>query len=211
MPNHVTTILRIEGNDELIGAVKSQLRGEKSLFDFNKVVPMPETYQKYDTTNHPNGDRLEVGKPFGWVDGAPIVTEEMVEEYKKATREQEMLYGVVGWYQWALRFWGTKWNCYEVEDLGDAIKFQTAWSFPRPVIVALSKKFPAVVFSYEYADEDAGYNTGEGSIQNGEFLEEFCPEGDSEAAWNLYFLTHEGMEEYYVRQEDGSYRYREDD
>ena len=207
MPNHIATILRIEGTQAQIEAVKNFIKGEDRAIDFNKIIPIPETFRKYDTTNHPAGRGLEVGQPLGWEKDSPIVTGEMLAEYKDATIQQMTEYGCVGWYDWSLRYWGTKWNAYDTEDSGDAILFNTAWSFAYPVVLALSEIFPEVVLSYTYADEDAGYNTGCGQVQGGKVIEETRPDGDSPEAWHLFFLTHEADEEYYEQLPDGRYRY----
>lgn len=211
MPNHITTILRIEGTAAQVKEVLNFIKGEETCIDFNKIVPMPETYRKYDTTNHPHGKGLEIGMPISWEEDAPIATPELIAEYKAATHEQAQKYGVVGWYDWSHTFWGTKWNAYDTEALGDGtIQFSTAWNFPRPVIVALSKQFPEVEFVYTYADENASYNTGTGRLKAGLFVERDYPEGGSPEGWRNYFFTHEDMEEYYQRQEDGTYKYVED-
>ena len=72
---------------------------------------MPETFKKYDTTNHPNGKGLRVGKKIDKDDDSTIITKELIEEYKQATREQKELYGVVGWYDFNLQTFGCKWDC----------------------------------------------------------------------------------------------------
>lgn len=72
------------------------------------------------------------------------------------------------WYQWSVENWGTKWNAYDIEKWENIIEFQTAWSHPYPVIVAMSKRFPDVTFNIEYADEDIhGDNFGAYQITNG--------------------------------------------
>lgn len=70
--------------------------------------------------------------------------------------------GHVGWYEWSLEHWGTKWNAYEVTRISDTVvRFQTAWSMPKAVIAALSEKFPAAVLRLRWADEDFGNNVGD--------------------------------------------------
>lgn len=80
--------------------------------------------------------------------------------------------GVICWLDWNVNNWGTKWNGYETkiennEDGTSRLNFQTAWSHPAPVIVALSNKFPDVEIEVSYADEDLGYNLGKYSILGG--------------------------------------------
>ena len=214
MPNHVVTHLYIEGTPEQVEQVKAFVRCDTDkdrLMDFNKIVPCPETFLKYDTTNHPDGKWLNIGYPAEPFDeDSPIVTEELIEEYKKATREQMELYGVVGWYDWNRKNWGTKWNAYDSEDLGNGIKFETAWSFPEPAMIALSKHFPDIDFHFVYADEDASYNTGEGYLRNGEFTQQYYPDNGSKDAWELYLMTHDWASDELELQEDGTYRWKED-
>lgn len=74
--------------------------------------------------------------------------------------------------------WGTKWNACEQSydiDSGKA-RFDTAWSHPEPVMIALSKRFPEEEIHVRYADEDMGRNCGEYTMKNGEYLKsDFAP------------------------------------
>lgn len=68
--------------------------------------------------------------------------------------------------------WGTKWNaCESVADpeAGTA-SFETAWSCPRPVLEALSKKFPDDAIEVLFADEDIGSNCGSFTLKAGEYI-----------------------------------------
>lgn len=80
---------------------------------------------------------------------------------------------VICWYQWNIENWGTKWNATRTsyDENAGSILFETAWSFPAPVIYELSKKFPDHVLHVQFADEDLGYNVGEAWIQDGEAVE----------------------------------------
>ena len=63
-------------------------------------------------------------------------------------------FGAPTWYDWRVRHWGTKWNCYECEDEGDRrIAFLTAWAPPDPVFDALARRYPKVAFSCYSVDE----------------------------------------------------------
>lgn len=209
MPNYVANIVTIVGSDEQIQKVVESIKSEYGVFDFNKIVPMPETFEKYDTTNHANGVQLRIGSPVGFEDDR-IVTEELIEEFKRATKEQAEKYGVVGWYDWRHKFWGTKWNARDAQYEGDGrFIFDTAWSAPIPVLVALSRRFPDVTIHVAYADEDYGYNTGKGTIKAG-MKDIFCPEGGSDEAMQIYFETHEGDEEYIHKGPDGKWTCEEE-
>ncbi len=160
MPNHVTNILRVSGDPEkvreMFEAIKSDEIGLGSL-DFNKVIPMPEYIF-----------RGNLGM---------------------AEREK---YGKENWYDWSISNWGTKWNSYGYDPVytpkefdGEHIEFQTAWSYPDPLIAALSKQYPDLQFEVIWADEDFGYNTGKKEYENGD--ETFChvPPGGSKEALEL--------------------------
>jgi hypothetical protein len=86
------------------------------------------------------------------------------------TPDQQKQYpGDLNWYDWSTNHWGTKWNAYATEYDGDeTLRFDTAWSHPSPVIHELSTRFPHVLISVEYADEDLGSNAAAYTILNGQ-------------------------------------------
>ena len=63
------------------------------------------------------------------------------------------------WRTWSIENWGTKWNAYESEILPDefAFAFDTAWSPPYPVIVAIANSLPGVNFIHAYVCEHTEY------------------------------------------------------
>lgn len=132
MPNWVKSSIKVSGNAEAIKELVDFVKSEKSDFDFNKIVPMPQELE--DTT------------------------------YPVAQLNKELLakYGFDNWYSFSIEKWGTKWNASEAyfDKSTNQFSFQTAWSFPYPIIEELIKKFPNVDFLVEYADEDIGYNCG---------------------------------------------------
>lgn len=46
------------------------------------------------------------------------------------------------------------------------VEFETAWSYPEPVINEMSKRFPNIFFDIEWADEDIGMNCGSYNLHN---------------------------------------------
>lgn len=74
-------------------------------------------------------------------------------KYGETLFDNIMLYDCPTWYEWCIKNWGTKWNACDswVED--DIIHFDTAWSPPIPVLIALSKKYPNNEFYLEFEDE----------------------------------------------------------
>ena len=211
MPNHITNILRIEASEELTAQIKSEIRsvdedGETRHIDFNKILPMPESLMITSGSTTSNGiailqyragDGTEILKimEYAWgkeFDTPEDLIEHMIvkgsanlEEAQKAL-DNERLYGCRDWYGWSTANWGTKWNAYSTNDTDtDEVTFETAWSNPYPVIVALSAKYPEAVFHLRFADEDFGHNVGEYSLQNGDVVDENIPEGGSEEALEL--------------------------
>ena len=113
------------------------------------------------------------------------------------------------WYDWCCEHWGTKWNAHQYSHECGEVWFETAWSHPYPVIAALSRQFPAEVFSVSYADEDIGNNTGEYDIRNGKLLCGGEIADGSREAFEIAFFHWGGDEDYELV--DGEYRYLCDD
>lgn len=169
MPNWVVNkVTVLEGGEEFLRRVADALSKKEMLFE--EFIPVPETYKVYDTTNHPDGKGLVVGKKYtSWPGSAfkgagEIITQQLIDEYKAATKEQEEKYGAVGWYHFGCKYWGTKWDVSDFsvvrdEDTG-TIEFSTAWSMPEGFYARISEMYPEMKFLVEYADEDMGNNCG---------------------------------------------------
>ena len=69
----------------------------------------------------------------------------------------------------ARKEWGTKWNACEssVDIAAGTAEFDTAWSCPKPVLAAVSRRFPDDEITVVYADEDAGSNCGTYTLKAG--------------------------------------------
>jgi len=94
------------------------------------------------------------------------------------------------WYNWNIEHWGTKWNAYDSSVTGGPgdqaiVQFDTAWSHPAPVIEALSRRFPDENIDVMFADEDLGFNLGAYTMRNGEVVSESIPEPGSDQALEL--------------------------
>jgi len=169
MPNWVVNKVTIlEGGEEFLKRATATFERKGELFE--EFVPVPETYKLYDTTNHPNGKGLVIGEKYTSWPGSDfkgvgeIITQQLIDEYKAATKEQEEKYGVVGWYHFGCKYWGTKWDVSDFcvirdEDMG-TLEFSTAWSMPEGFYARISEMYPKMKFLVEYADEDMGSNCG---------------------------------------------------
>lgn len=120
--------------------------------------------------------------------------------------------GYPSWYEWSIKYWGTKWNAYETRRVSPSlVKFQTAWSAPLLFFAALAERFPAETLTLRWADEDFGNNVGvvtasDGKVEGGKLT------NDSADAHALALdLIHDGViPDDMVRADDGRLAYREE-
>lgn len=174
MPNWTFNTITIRGSREELDRLyndgmnnrKPDYKGEMRLF-LSSWIPTPQTFLEYDTTNYPNGEHMKIGEEFRpGLQGAKyegeIITAEMIEDYKRATKEQKDKYGVVGWYDYNLRTFGCKWDSdiYEMSKVNeDGIEYaieitcDTPWTAPEMFLLTLSKKYEVVIeLRAEYED-----------------------------------------------------------
>lgn len=189
MPNHVKNELYFEcGNNERISELMNTIKGEDTLFDFNKVIPMPKELDIESSSRGDNG--LDAYKDYINYGIKPNVDEYDLALGKKYF-ENIVKFGHKTWYGWRKEHWGTKWNAYDVADLNNGVSFLTAWNAPFQVISKISEMFPDVRITHLFADEDIGWNCGRYFFVNGEPVEDadYIKEGTEEAirfACNLW-------------------------
>lgn len=184
MPNHITNKISLrddaqeskyDSNKEVFEKMTKFMKTEEREFDFNQLIPMPEelrnTKSPVDIVSEEDYKKSceSVDKHNSNVENAhwerkyPITNKMSHELIKK--------YEANNWYDWASKNWQTKWNAYSVHiDSWGEIFFQTAWATSRPILKALSEKFPTVEIEVNYADEDWGSNCGTLIYKNGEIL-----------------------------------------
>lgn len=108
-------------------------------------LPMPQTYNDFDTTNKPN-------------------------DFPDAAKEQKEKHGAVGWYDWRMKHYGCKWDCVfdnfqytENNDLGIiTFNFDSPWSPPIAWFENMQEKYPELDFEVEYIETGMCY-AGSGS------------------------------------------------
>ena len=138
MPNHISNKLTL--NCEAATAIKiiSEIGGKYDdgsdrPIDFDKILPYPTAFAEADSAC----EQWRLANPDRPWNEVPK------DGYNS------------GGYEWCVANWGTKWNAYSQERLGDTeIYFETAWSTAVPIYDLLSKKYPELNFTVEYADED---------------------------------------------------------
>ena len=213
MPNWVSNVVKCDNRKAL-----SRLR------DFNLIVPEHPSIALFtDWASQLAAQLFQQGKSWREVAADAEFVAHLAREQKdipvkhrltpaRAARRYLLYYkmhGYVDWYDWRCAHWGSKWNVYHYRHQGGEVWFETALMHPWPVLEALSRQFPAEVFSVSYADEDIGSDTGTYEMQNGKLLTGGEPDDGSREAFELAFF-HWGGEEDYVLC-DGNYHHRDDD
>ena len=137
-------------------------KGQDLLLDFEKFVPYPkEVYEDKD-------EQVEIEK---------LKREGKEGEAKKL----EILFKLkehkeFNWYDFNVTNWGTKWNAnINIEPVLEGNKlfytFNTAWSPPLLVIVAMSLQFPNLYFKLKYYEGAMGFK-GVVECKNGKVIKE---------------------------------------
>lgn len=218
MPNHVQNRITFSGTMKEVETVFDFLKGEDSVFDFNKIIPMPEDLNIASSSEGTNGmnyllylhDKVanaHLKKCYEQVESLPEERKNKCIELGKAYLLNLSKYGHTTWYEWSCANWGTKWNAYETYREGDALYFQTAWSAVPELVGKIVEMFPEVSLEYEWADENFGYNAGSGYSEDGEFYYNYF-DGNSDEAWELVFDLWDCRD--YFEKVDGEWRWKED-
>lgn len=136
------------------GDVEQGIKVEKGVC-FSTFLPIPDTFLKFDTTNHEDAFADEAAK-------------------------QKKEYGVVGWYEYNCTFFGCKWdsvfdrilvNQPDDDNYVVEMSVETPWSPPVEFVVRLSKLFPTLAFYGGYVEE-FGQSVGYYKIVDGRVLED---------------------------------------
>ncbi len=161
MPNWTSNRIYVEGEQADIRAFLEAVKWEDELFDFNRIIPMPELL-KHTASGCTTIDGKKVNS---WYVIKPCLKDSPAQE-RLFTPEEEAELASIGhrdWYSWSVQNWGTKWNACRVE-IDDAsiehsyleILFETAWSAPVPVFHKMVEMFPKLTFNcrWRYEDDD---------------------------------------------------------
>ncbi len=150
--------LEIVGNANEIEKVLEAIKGgenelgEKLIFDFQKIIPMPEDMRN-EYFHMLKGDQ---------------VTKIDYSDWEKLDNR----YRIIGQYlEWCYDNWGCKFDPWNEEIFeGAIIKFQTVNGRALPVIKELSRQFPTVKLVYESLCETPDFDYVY-SIQGGEVID----------------------------------------
>ena len=211
MPNWTDNTVIITGSTPILKEIKELLQSEDNVFDFEKILPTPESLNlecggitstaMVLAQNKPRSVAYKTAQkslhlpytmhpsPKGY---APVLkTENDVIAIGKLYLENQEKYGATTWYDWHCNNWGTKWNSCdeELESESDTeliYRFNTAWSQPDAIIIALSKKYPAVTIKLQSTyEDDMPYNVYVSEFQNGEHTDcGICIDEDMKADYD---------------------------
>lgn len=170
MPNWCENKLIVSGNEHALQSFASSAQKGDSPFSFDALVPMPAILREI----HTGGIEIEGVRHSMWretknPDGSTKAIPVTPEERDRMTQEC----GATDWYDWACRFWGTKWDAsdpsvdFDEDSEEVTITFQTAWGPPRPFVEAVSAKFPMLRFTLMYAEPGMGFG-GVATFEGGE-------------------------------------------
>jgi Ferredoxin-like domain in Api92-like protein len=197
MPNWCYTDFTVSGPTEDITRFREAVRGTKdgveTPFDFNRLIPMPsellETIANSGIAYDVYYGDAEPMLVYPWVKNLGIGTVEQLREHFDADPQRRATadawktniekYGAPTWYEWRCEHWDTKWNACdgEVTDIGDGslhVQFDTAWSFPFPILETAVSAFPQLLFEGSAYEPNCDfYIKFEG--RNGEFA---CEDDD---------------------------------
>lgn len=133
-----------------------------------------------------------------------------VYAYGKQALDNYAKYGAKDWYDWCIENWGTKWNSYntQIADMSQAdIYFETAWAAVPNLISKIAEFHPECKLEYEFAEEDAGAQTGYMYFENGELANEQIHEDFSKGAYETYFSLWGGEEMFKFNPKTNTYEF----
>lgn len=184
MPNWTTNTVTIQGDKSLLKTIRQFLYSEDNPFDFNNILPMPQSLNieaggimakaMVMADNEPGSEAYEKAKNdihlprriHDVPEGYPNIlqTEEDVVAIGKVYLDNIKQYGAPTWYDWRTHTWGTKWNSCNTQlvavyETKLVYRFDTAWQEPEPVIMALAEKYPAASVTMEFSYEEDPYKT----------------------------------------------------
>ena len=187
MPNYCSCLVSFDCSYMLFKEICSYVKSDDSIFDFNKIIPMPESLNITEGTitdqaiaykvterltipvdqtklselisNHHSEDwpRKVVSRVTTWAESATDEEKDKLYAMGKQYVFNKENYGHFTWYGWSIANWGTKWNAEEVSLKKKTFRFDTAWSPCSPVIRALVKRFPEAHIIFQYSEPGCGF------------------------------------------------------
>lgn len=153
----------------------------------------------------------EIAEEKDWKGKKRFDSEQAVLDYGRMALDNILNYGVVDWYDWSIRNWGTKWNARETVIEDNVILFDTAWSPVPELMRKLSSMFPENLFEYDFSEEQIWVLCGEYEFEKGDCIKEIIfDEGSKEAYEKGFELWPDSKRYYKFDKKKNTYYYIED-
>lgn len=201
MPNWVEIELTISGDDADLEAFKKGVaglpeenEGKSSPFTFQRIIPMPKELNITSGSDGSIGMAALTGEGLSSVLDSPWVAKEGIKsqedlvaflsksspktlELAQKYLDNRKLFGHSTWYEWCNANWQTKWDACRPSLTSEregtlTLRFETAWSFPEPVMAKLAEMYPRLTMQGT-VDEEGGYFYGEIFLKDGILTKNF--------------------------------------
>jgi hypothetical protein len=165
MPNHCENDLYVQGEKSDVDALLLHIGMYKPQpeFDFNTLIPYPDPFKAMDDDRESLPSLVGIYRDNPEYPAMVAAREAAIAAYEEKWGTRENGYNSGG-YEWCIKYWGTKWNAYDVKrrdyDGRVCITFQTAWAPPIPVIIELAKRFPTCTITLEYFERGMEFAGG---------------------------------------------------
>jgi hypothetical protein len=148
MPNYVTNVIKLKSRKKsILSRMFKDIIDKENNVDFFKMLPMENWGTKWNA-GYTMFTIPDLNTIYKNREKTPFIKDVNVSYLDlKLTEIQKHLKMKKGFYE-------------------IAVSFDTAWSYPEPVITKMSEMFPEVEFDIAWADEDIGYNCGSYKMKN---------------------------------------------
>lgn len=170
MPNWCSNGLRVigPGSEAFIERAAKVSDDESRHTLFQEFHPMPQalegrTWSSLEGEYFMRVPSSEAGSDTWWLPPEEQERWRLTEEMKDANYEK---YGAKDWYDWHVKYWGTKWDTSAQFIEPNLFLFSTAWSPPIPWLETVSKDFPEAEFWLAYVERGMEFY-GEVLVHNG--------------------------------------------
>ena len=160
MPNWCINSIIIEGSTERLKQFDEQFKKEHTRWSGGTSSVTPETLEERLNECIQKGHESHVstgttGLQLTYIEKEEVITGYSFRNFIDMTKEDFLN----GWYDWAVRNWGTKWDISPDEasvsfsdDTSICYNLSTAWSPCIPVVEEMAKQYPDLKFRHEYEE-----------------------------------------------------------